>query len=89
MHSPPDGMLDVIGSGAHVGSFAIRAFITQHEPLVTLHGHIHETVMMTGRFMEKNGRAVCLAPGNNPHHDKLALVVLDANNPKDAKRYLV
>lgn len=89
MHSPPDSILDVIRSGAHVGSFAIRKFIDQKQPLVTLHGHIHETVEMTGRFIETRGNTVCLAPGNNPHNDKLALLVLDAENPKDAKRYLV
>jgi uncharacterized protein len=42
-HAPPHGTtLDVIRSGAHVGSTAIREFIDENHPTVVICGHIHE-----------------------------------------------
>ncbi|EPR41415.1 Calcineurin-like phosphoesterase superfamily domain containing protein [Desulfovibrio sp. X2] len=43
-HTPPlDTAVDVVGSGAHVGSAAVRDFILRREPAVCLTGHIHES----------------------------------------------
>ncbi len=42
-HMPPkDTKLDVISSGAHVGSQSVRSFILKHKPDISLSGHIHE-----------------------------------------------
>src|SRR5262249_38572621 len=42
-HSPPrDTACDLVQSGAHVGSRAIRAFVERHQPPALLSGHIHE-----------------------------------------------
>jgi len=42
-HAPPrDTRLDVVHSGAHVGSTAVREFIEERRPDVTVCGHIHE-----------------------------------------------
>lgn len=42
-HAPPYGTkLDIIHSGLHVGSTAVRGFIEEHEPDVVVCGHIHE-----------------------------------------------
>lgn len=42
-HAPPYGTrVDIIHSGIHVGSTAVREFIENHEPDLTLCGHIHE-----------------------------------------------
>ncbi len=42
-HAPPfDTKADVIYSGRHVGSKAIRKFIEKHKPDVCVSGHIHE-----------------------------------------------
>jgi Icc-related predicted phosphoesterase len=42
-HTPPHNTrLDVIHSGAHVGSTAVRTFIETHQPDVVICGHIHE-----------------------------------------------
>lgn len=42
-HAPPRGTkLDRTFSGAHVGSTAVREFITAHSPDVVVSGHIHE-----------------------------------------------
>ena len=43
MHSPPFAtQLDLIQGGKPAGSRSIRAFIEMNQPLLTLHGHIHE-----------------------------------------------
>jgi uncharacterized protein len=42
-----------------VGSHAVRQLITEIQPLVALHGHIHES-----RGVAKVGRTVCINPGS-------------------------
>lgn len=44
---------------APAGSTAVRAAIERHQPLLGLHGHIHE-----GRGEAQIGRTVCLNPGS-------------------------
>jgi Icc-related predicted phosphoesterase len=74
-HAPPyDSTLDiapeldadlrpvVIGGQPHmipVGSVAVRDMIEKYQPLVSLHGHIHEC-----RGAVELGRTVCLNPGS-------------------------
>ncbi|HBT97715.1 MAG TPA: hypothetical protein DEB25_08855 [Desulfobulbaceae bacterium] len=41
-HAPPHGAVDRLGSGRHVGSKAVRAFIDEHQPALCVCGHIHE-----------------------------------------------
>jgi len=83
MHSPPfDTSLDVTGRGDHVGSCAIKEFIKREKPLLTLHGHIHESYEVTGKFMEKIGKTICVNPGSEHLHDKLRLVVIDLDDLK-------
>ena len=59
-HTPPfetaldrvgnDGrLIDHVPLDLHVGSIAVRRFIEDRRPLVTLHGHIHESTRLTGR----------------------------------------
>ena len=44
---------------ASVGSTAVRDFIEEVQPLVGLHGHVHEA-----RAMVKIGRTLCVNPGS-------------------------
>jgi Icc-related predicted phosphoesterase len=77
MHAPPmNTALDVIFSGTHVGSKAIRDFILAKQPYLTLHGHIHESVEMTGNWREKLGKTVSVNPG------KQNILVFDLNDLK-------
>ena len=66
-HAPPynssldraalDGkMIDHVPFDLHVGSIAIRRFIEEREPLLTLHGHIHESARLTGSWRDRIGR---------------------------------
>lgn len=58
-HNPPkDSACDVITSGAHVGSTAVREFIEEAQPDICLCGHIHEA-----RAVDRVGRTVVVNPG--------------------------
>jgi Icc-related predicted phosphoesterase len=46
-------------SRAPVGSTAVRELITRHQPLLGLHGHIHES-----KGAQKLGRTLCVNPGS-------------------------
>jgi len=66
-HAPPFGTnLDMINKTTHVGSRAVRQFINKHQPYLSLHGHIHETVDASGRFTDTIGNTVVASPGNEP-----------------------
>ncbi len=64
IHMPPFGLgLDVISSGQQVGSKAIAGFIKKAQPLLTLHGHIHESPEMSGVWRTGIGKTICVQPG--------------------------
>jgi Icc-related predicted phosphoesterase len=66
-HSPPaDTPLDQMPRGRHVGSKALRAFIEQHAPPLTLHGHIHESPAMSGHYAARLGSTWSINPGHDP-----------------------
>lgn len=89
-HGPPystcldraalDGkMVDHVPLDCHVGSIAIKRFIEKRQPLVTLHGHIHESSRLTGQFKEMSGKTVMLQAA----HDgpELCLISFDPRDP--------
>ena len=41
-HPPPKGVVDVVHSGEHVGSTAVRRIVEEFRPPLVLCGHIHE-----------------------------------------------
>ena len=97
-HSPPhataldraalDGRtVDHAPVDVHVGSIAIRRFIEARQPLVTLHGHVHESARLTGAWRDRIGRTVCLSAA----HDgpELALVRFETDEPGAATRELL
>ncbi|MDP3733840.1 MAG: metallophosphoesterase [Nanoarchaeota archaeon] len=90
MHSPPiNTNLDITGKGLHVGSFAHRLFIEKLQPYVTLHGHIHETVAMSGSFRQVIGNTLSLASGNHNVGKNLAVVVFDLYDLGNARRIIL
>jgi Icc-related predicted phosphoesterase len=73
-HAPPyNTKLDVLHTGDHVGSTSIREFIEKTQPLLTLHGHIHESSRMSGSFQDRIGKTLCINPGN----DSIAVIDLE------------
>ncbi len=97
-HSPPyqthldraalDGQsIDHVPLDVHIGSIAIRRFIEDLQPLVTLHGHVHESARLTGHWREQLGRTwIVSAAHDGP---ELALVRIDLDRPEEANRQLV
>jgi Icc-related predicted phosphoesterase len=64
MHSPPFGTkLDQIEGGAFTGSRSIRKFVERTQPLLTLHGHIHEAPEISGSCVDRIGKTLCVNPG--------------------------
>ncbi len=97
-HSPPydtlldraalDGkMIDYVPLDVHVGSIAIKRMIEDQQPLLTLHGHVHESARLTGSWMQTLGKTTMI----NGAHDgsELALVTFDPDKPADTKRILL
>jgi Icc-related predicted phosphoesterase len=97
-HSPPyrtdldraelDGRtIDHAPLDVHVGSIAIQRFIEDRQPLLTLHGHIHEAPRLTGAWRQMIGRTHAFTAA----HDgpELALVRFDLDDLDNATRELV
>jgi uncharacterized protein len=97
-HAPPydtgldraalDGRsIDHVPLDVHVGSIAVRRFIEARRPLLTLHGHVHESARLTGCWKERIGETWALSAA----HDgpELALVRFDPGDPAGAARELI
>lgn len=97
-HTPPyktkldraaldDKTVDYAPVDVHVGSIAVKRFIEERQPLITLHGHIHESVGLTGSWQEKIGRTFAFSAA----HDgpELALIRFDPEHPEHAERELL
>ena len=71
----------------HVGSIAIQRFILEHQPLLTLHGHVHESTQITGQWKQKTNKTYSF---NAAHHgSELAVIRFDTKNLDDASRELI
>jgi uncharacterized protein len=87
-HQPPyGGNLDMIeqtnkwfNGDVHVGSKSVKNFIIKQQPLLTLHGHIHETVLVSKQFIEKNKKTYSITAGNNYLSKKVSYVIFNLNN---------
>ena len=79
IHTPPsDVTLDVCQDGRKVGSRAIYDFLKKTQPLLSFHGHIHESPEILGKWSNKIGRTICIQPGQSHYHQKyLVYVVID------------
>ena len=97
-HGPPyktnldraalDGkMIDNVPLDVHVGSIAIKDFIEEKKPRLTLHGHIHESARITGSWKDKIGRTICLSAAHDGK--ELAMVKFEISNPENAERFLL
>lgn len=97
-HSPPykcnldraaldQKMIDHVPLDLHIGSIAIRQFIEVRQPILTLHGHVHESARITGEWKDKIGRTILFSAA----HDgpELALVKFDLMNLELAQRELI
>lgn len=77
IHTPPfGGILDKNYANVCGGSKAVRISIERVQPILTLHGHIHEAPYMSGRWYEQIGRTIAINPGSG---DSLHAVVCEMN----------
>lgn len=81
MHMPPAGLR--LGQLYHqdldVGSYDISNFILQKQPLLTLHGHIHEApITSKGKWINSIDKTTCIQPGQTELGDnKMVYVKID------------
>jgi Icc-related predicted phosphoesterase len=71
----------------NIGSIAVREFIEQRRPLLTLHGHAHESARLTGAWRDVIGATHALSAAHDGN--ELALVRFDTAKIADSTRELV
>ena len=97
-HSPPyqtkldraalDGQIvDHAPVDVHVGSIAIKRFIEEKQPFITLHGHIHESSGITGLWKQRIGKTYLFSAAY--HKPDLVIIKFDLENPSEAIRILL
>jgi Icc-related predicted phosphoesterase len=95
LHAPPyDTQLDVAPKidwetltvqgqdSAHVGSTAVREVIEEVQPILSLHGHVHES-----RAAVRIGRTLAINPGSSYVEGTLSGCVLELDGKSKVKRY--
>lgn len=86
MHSPPFGtMLDRLYNSQPAGSRAIKAFIEKIQPLLTLHGHIHESPAISSKYWEMIGSTLSVNPGQVGGF--LSGVFFNSDDPRQSIRH--
>ena len=80
-------MIDHVPLDSHLGSIAVRRFIETRQPLLTLHGHIHESARLSSSWRDRIGRTHCFSAA----HDgpELSLVRFDPESLEAATRELI
>lgn len=97
-HSPPyqtnldraelDGQkIDHVPLDVHVGSIAIQRFIEDKQPLLTLHGHIHESSRIMGNWKEKSGKTWMFTAAYE--FPELAIIKFNLDDLDNAERIIV
>jgi Icc-related predicted phosphoesterase len=82
-HTPPlKTTTDRIGSGVHVGSRAVRAFIEEYQPVFCLCGHIHEA-----RSQDRIGNTLVINPGMIK--DGGWIEIIEDNDTVDARLHIL
>jgi Icc-related predicted phosphoesterase len=79
--------VDYVPLDLNVGSIALRRFIEQRQPLATLHGHIHESVRLTGSWRDRIGRTHLFGAAHDG--EELALVRFELEDLVGATRELL
>jgi Icc-related predicted phosphoesterase len=67
-----------------VGSTAVREVIEEHQPALSLHGHIHEA-----RGTKRLGRTLCINPGSSYEQGQLLGAVVDLDGKKKVKKFVL
>lgn len=83
-----DGLrVDGVPLDVHVGSIAVRRFIETRQPLLTLHGHVHESARLTLSWQDRIGRTLLFSAAHDG--EELSVVRFDTERLREATRELV
>ena len=66
----------------HVGSTAVREAIDKHQPMLSLHGHIHE-----GKGITRIGKTLAINPGSAYEEGLLLASIIELDQKKGIKNY--
>ncbi|MHB1998934.1 MAG: metallophosphoesterase family protein [Solirubrobacteraceae bacterium] len=66
-----------------VGSTAVRELIERHQPLLSLHGHVHESP-----GAKRIGRTLCINPGSDYHTGRIAGCLLTLRHDRVAHQFV-
>jgi Icc-related predicted phosphoesterase len=66
----------------HVGSTAVREAIDKHQPMLSLHGHIHE-----GKGITRIGKTLAINPGSAYEEGILMSAIVELDQKKGIKSY--
>lgn len=81
MHMPPVNLgLDECAHGENVGSESVYRFIEREQPMLTLHGHIHESPDVSSVWASALGDTMCVQPGQSEAGGSLSLVLIDTDD---------
>ena len=97
-HAPPyktnldradldDKIIDHVKLDVNIGSIAIKRFIKKYQPFLTLHGHVHESSRLTGKWSEKIRETYSFSAAYEG--ENLAIVYFDTENLSRAKRGII
>ena len=76
IHQPPSNLsLDVCQDGRKVGSNSIYQFLLKYQPLVSLHGHIHESPDISGKWYTKLKNTLTIQPGQSKQNEDYLIYV--------------
>jgi Icc-related predicted phosphoesterase len=88
IHMPPSNIgLDVCYDGRTVGSISIYKFLKKYQPLLSFHGHIHESPEVSGRWKSSIGKTICIQPGQSHQHENHLIFATIDLETMDFKRF--
>ena len=83
IHAPPFGTkLDQSYGRQSYGSRAVREALETYQPLLSLHGHIHESAAVTGHWRDELGKTVAINPGQNSQMLSHVIIEVDVAGNK-------
>ncbi len=88
IHMPPSNLgLDVCGDGKKVGSRAIYEFLKKHQPLLSFHGHIHESPEISGKWYSPLLTTLVIQPGQSLYYENFVIFVTIELEPMKLERF--
>lgn len=74
-HPPAEKGLDLLKIHKQIGSYAVYKFLHSFQPMMSLHGHVHESPGVTEIWENTIGDTICIQPGQQ--NDGLIYVIID------------